>query len=717
MKNNTRTTSRIGIALMLTIGLGIAGCGQQTAPAEIALNAVQPGSSLEVNGNLKAASIGVGAKGDWVGKWTGATTGRLLAPFSGIQIQGGTQVGTAIKYSLVHDGNAMIRTGKFGNFLTTAYLVRVPDTTKDRFQGWYANYDCTTGCKGALGYFEMQRDIKSNSIDGNAWYGKLDPKPMTPLVGSEYPLQAQAGFTAPGGRQAGTQIDYKVANGELRRSGTYQVNGRTFGTSAQLIEIPNTGDANNTNNHYIGWFANSDTSKLGFFVGKLRGGSTWGLYHEADITVPSAGGNWKTEANGFVKNSSVQYTINNDKDLFRIGAPAHLLYSRNGTETYMGWHASNGALNYFDASRGAFKGVSLAGLEFGVGKKTLDYPGALPGVVGQNYFEPTQAEVETYLARGLRSFRIPFRWERLQRETLVGPTNGTAQLDPTYFNLIDKQVKLGTDRGATVILDMHNYARYLRYNSENTINATGSSITSNDFKQVWGELARRYASNPRVVFGLMNEPFSTSSQWIYDAQEAAIQEIRKYASNMILISGNEFSGTWSWTTKLYNEFGELQPLNAGLFNSLAKNYSNVVIETHQYFDKKGQYERFQGVGDCVKEKLSTDVGNNTIFTPTTNTTEFVESVFAKTTQNLRENNLKGYLGEFGLFDSVACAGILNATLQYLENNSDVWVGWAYWAGGPKWGQLQKETSNYLESDGVFLPNDSRLNSLSTYAQK
>jgi endoglucanase len=699
-------TSTLGMMLLL------ASCG--TDPSTTAVNLENlPAIKTQPEQQFKAASLGNAAKGDWVGKWTSVATGRTLYNFANIGIQGGIQNGTNIKYAFAHDNNVMIRSGTFGNTLTTAYLVRVPNASKDHFEGWYANYNCEAGCKGTIAYFEMKRDIKSTSIDATNWYGRFDPKPLDTLVGGNFLLKTKVGIPAPGGTQDGTNIDYRIGNGTIRRSGTYSNNGRTFGTTAEMLEVPGTG-------HYIGWYANSDSSKLGFFVAANRtpvaGGTQWSMLHETANAVPSGGGTWTTEANGFVKNTSVQYTINSDKDLFRSGAPAHLLHSNNGTETYMGWYTGNGALNYFDASRGAFKGVSLAGLEFSVDKTTAD-PGALPGTLGTHYYEPTQAEVETYLSKGLRSFRIPFRWERLQRETLVGPTNGTAQLDPAYFNLIDKQVKAGTDRGATVILDMHNYARYLRYNSDNTINATGSSITSNDFKQVWGELARRYASNPRVVFGLMNEPFSTNSQWIYDAQEAAIQEIRKYAANMILISGNEFSGTWSWTTNLYNAAGNLQPKNADLFNTLAKRYANVVIETHQYFDKKGQYERFQGVGNCVKEKLSTDVGNNAIFTPTSNTTEFVQSLFEKTTKNLRDNGLKGYLGEFGLFDSTECAGILDATLKYLDDNSDVWIGWAYWAGGPKWGQLQKGTSNYLESNGVFLPGDTRLNSLSTYAQK
>jgi hypothetical protein len=39
---------------------------------------------------------------------------------------------------------------------------------------------------------------------------------------------------------------------------------------------------------------------------------------------------------------------------------------------------------------------------------------------------------------------------------------------------------------------------------------------------------------------------------------------------------------------------------------------------------------------------------------------------------LKENNLKGFLGEFGGAENTACYQALTDALQYMQDNSDVW---------------------------------------------
>jgi endoglucanase len=55
------------------------------------------------------------------------------------------------------------------------------------------------------------------------------------------------------------------------------------------------------------------------------------------------------------------------------------------------------------------------------------------------------------------------------------------------------------------------------------------------------------------------------------------------------------------------------------------------------------------------------------------------------TKWLRDNRHKGFLGEFGAPANAACLDSLDALLKHLDANADVWMGWAYWAGGPWWG--------------------------------
>lgn len=66
-------------------------------------------------------------------------------------------------------------------------------------------------------------------------------------------------------------------------------------------------------------------------------------------------------------------------------------------------------------------------------------------------------------------------------------------------------------KGAYCILDPHNY---MRYNNPSQQPTTGSIIgdttdpaaaTTAKFAEFWGELAGRFVSNEKVIFGLMNE--------------------------------------------------------------------------------------------------------------------------------------------------------------------------------------------------------------------
>ena len=54
----------------------------------------------------------------------------------------------------------------------------------------------------------------------------------------------------------------------------------------------------------------------------------------------------------------------------------------------------------------AWRGVSLAGAEFGEGK--------LPGIHGQDYIYPASDSVGYYQRKGMNLIRLPFLWERLQ---------------------------------------------------------------------------------------------------------------------------------------------------------------------------------------------------------------------------------------------------------------------------------------------------------------
>ena len=91
-----------------------------------------------------------------------------------------------------------------------------------------------------------------------------------------------------------------------------------------------------------------------------------------------------------------------------------------------------------------YRGVNLAGAEFGT---------AIPGKENGEYKWPTRAEVDYFVGKGMNTFRIGFKWERMQPAA-----NG--ELDATYASRLDSIVAYATGKNATVILNPHNFARY-----------------------------------------------------------------------------------------------------------------------------------------------------------------------------------------------------------------------------------------------------------------
>jgi endoglucanase len=441
--------------------------------------------------------------------------------------------------------------------------------------------------------------------------------------------------------------------------------------------------------------------------------------HEAANTVPSGGGTWTTETNGFVKNTSVQYTINSDKNLFRSGAPAHLLYSNDGIENYKGWYTtSTGTLNYFDATRAApntqMRGVNLAGLEFGPSATSYaNMPLTSADLNNRNvnqYATPNADDIDRYVEQGVNTFRIPFRWERLQFAPSAGDgadgsrTVRSFPINETYFNEINALVTRATNKGARVILDMHNYGHYIRY-PQNTsanpffrgFNLIGqSNVSTEDFAFIWGELAKRFKNNKLVMFGLMNEPLYKQTSQLVTVYQSAINAVRAQGfTNALLVNGNYYGGAWSWKglqngftiprpnlwltdeNKRYDEVnGEKTVGTNELLGNLSDSAQNLIFEAHQYFDQSFSGSAPLGIAKaCDVQNVS--VFNSPINQAVTNSSKLFEPF----TDFLNTKNQRGFIGEFGTWANGAnCDQRLQEALTYMKNSSR-YVGWTYWASG------------------------------------
>jgi endoglucanase len=296
-------------------------------------------------------------------------------------------------------------------------------------------------------------------------------------------------------------------------------------------------------------------------------------------------------------------------------------------------------------------GVNLAGAGFGTKN--------LPGRYGFDYIYPKAHEIDYFIDKGMSIFRMAFRWERIQHQ-LGGP------LDSTELERMTKAVNYATSHGAYVILDIHNYARY------HGKVVGGGSVSFEDFAHVWSLLAQHFKGNPQVIIGLMNEPHGMPSEQWRDAANVAIASIRNTgSSHLILVPGNGYSGGHAWYSSWYGT------PNAQVMLTIKDPGDNMAFEIHQYFDSDSS-----GTSpSCV----ASDTGVKRL---------------AKVTQWMREQGQRAFLGEFAVADNALCYETLKNTLDFMQQNDDVWLGWTWWAAGPWWGDYM---FSITPKDGIDKP--------------
>ncbi|KAK6207817.1 endoglucanase 3 [Colletotrichum tabaci] len=277
---------------------------------------------------------------------------------------------------------------------------------------------------------------------------------------------------------------------------------------------------------------------------------------------------------------------------------------------------------------GKFKwfGTNQSGAEFG--------PGSTPGTLGKDYTFPDTAKITTLMNDGYTTFRVQFLMERLSPDSLTGKFNAE------YLAGLTKVVEHITSAGGNAVLDPHNYGRY-----------GGSIITDTAaFKTFFTNLATQFKSNDKVVFDTNNEYNSMDQDLVLRLNQAAVDGIRAAGSeHWIWAEGNSWTGAHSWTSVNDNMKGLTDPLG------------KTVYEMHQYLDGDSSGTS----ADCVSATIG------------------VERV-KDATAWLRANKKVGVLGEFAGGANAQCKEAVTGLLDYLQENSDVWLGATWWAAGPWW---------------------------------
>ncbi|KAJ5208407.1 hypothetical protein N7449_002786 [Penicillium cf. viridicatum] len=293
-------------------------------------------------------------------------------------------------------------------------------------------------------------------------------------------------------------------------------------------------------------------------------------------------------------------------------------------------------------------GASESGAEFGETN--------LPGVWGTDYIFPDASAIQTLNGKGMNIFRVAFRMERLV------PNSMTGEFDAGYLTNLTATVKSITDTGSHAVLDPHNYGRY-----------NGEIIsTASDFQTFWKNVAGKFVSNELVIFdtsqypqpfsritGLLltksctdNEYHDMDQDLVLKLNQAAIDGIREAGakSQYIFVEGNSYTGAWTWTK-----------VNDNL-KALTDPQDKIVYEMHQYLDSDGSGTS----GTCV----STTIGKERV---------------TDATQWLKDNKKVGVIGEFAGGVNDNCKTAITGMLDYLGDNSEVWLGALWWAAGPWWG--------------------------------
>ncbi|HEY0333325.1 MAG TPA: glycoside hydrolase family 5 protein [Stenotrophomonas sp.] len=283
-----------------------------------------------------------------------------------------------------------------------------------------------------------------------------------------------------------------------------------------------------------------------------------------------------------------------------------------------------------------YAGVNLAGAEFNSSKR--------PGTLYKDYTYPAASDFSYFASKGMNIVRLPFLWERLQPQA-----NG--ELDATQLALIKKAIAQAKAQGQHVILDVHNYAKY--QGARIGTDAVPPAV----FVDLWRRLAAAFKDDDAVIFGLMNEPNAIGATEWASAAQAAIDAIRATgANNLILAPGTAYTGAHSWASTGYGGVS-----NATALQGLRDPANRTVIEVHQYLDKD-----YSGTSaDCVSASIGVDK-------------------LRGVTEWLRQQGRQGFLGEFAGGPGEVCQQAVDNLLAFIEQNSDVWLGWTWWAGGGWW---------------------------------
>jgi endoglucanase len=316
-----------------------------------------------------------------------------------------------------------------------------------------------------------------------------------------------------------------------------------------------------------------------------------------------------------------------------------------------------------------FRGTNVTGMEMNYAW----FPQATGPVAGTHYPVHDTRLMDYFASKRITAVRFLFSWEGMQSD-LFGPIPAApAGNYKAYFDNYKRIVDYATNvKGMQVIVEPWDAnaaggAGGARYRG----NLVGSALVPTAaFADFWSRMATVFADNPRVSYGLINEPNDMSTMDWWSSAQAAVTAIRNTGSTQrIYVPGNGYSAASSWTSNFYDTAMPQRSNAEGWLNAngpgvpIGDPANNMMVEVHTYLD-------------------SNEGGGTTQITSVTAARDHLTVVI----DEARAHGYHVYLGEMGFY-----AGMPNAAaawadfIAYLEANDDTLVGFTWFAGGaPDW---------------------------------
>jgi endoglucanase len=202
--------------------------------------------------------------------------------------------------------------------------------------------------------------------------------------------------------------------------------------------------------------------------------------------------------------------------------------------------------------------------------------------------------------------------------------------------------------GAYCAIDIHNFARF----NGQIIGQSSGGPTDTQFADLWSQLATNYKSNSKVVFGLMNEPHDLDITAWANSVQAAVTAIRNTGATtqIILLPGNNFTSAATFVSN-----GSAAALSN--VTNPDGSITALVLDVHKYLDIDNSGEH----AEC--------------------TTDNIADAFQLVADFLRQNGRKAMVSETGAGSASSCFTDFCAQNTFLNQNSDVFLGYIAWAAG------------------------------------